>query len=91
MLKDRKYYLSSRSFHRSVHRNAEHLVMLLYMLLSFALSSWILTDLYRIVASNWIQNDVLNVFNETLPPLNSGLEMAVFAVLLVQVGMIETF
>ena len=87
MGKDRKYYLSIDSFHRSVCRNAEHLVMLLYMMLAFAISSWILTDLHRIVASNWIQNEVTYIMfsYETFSPLNSGLETAVFAVLLVQV------
>lgn len=60
MGKDRKYSLRSRSFHKSGCRNAEHLVMLLYMLLSFAFS-WILTDLYGIIASNWIQNEVIFV------------------------------
>lgn len=58
MGKDRKYYLSISGFPRSVCRNAEHLVMFLYIMLSFAVSGWILTDLHRIVASNWIQNEV---------------------------------
>lgn len=85
MGKDRRYYLSISSFHRSVWRNAEHLVMLLYRILSFATSSWILTDLHRIVASNWNQNEVIYIMFscETFSPLNSGLETAVFAVLLV--------
>jgi len=85
--KDTKHYLSISSFHRSVCRNAEHLVTLLYIIFSFAVRSWILTDLHRIVASSWIQNEVIYIMfsYETSSPLNSGLETAVFAVLLVQV------